>query len=95
MNLKQLEKVQLYKKYKIVFIDPTGDTGWCDEKEFENFNPEHCVIEGYVFSKDEKFVRTFASYSVDEHFRITSFGDRNVLPISCIVKMIEIKGDTK
>jgi hypothetical protein len=92
---KELDRIELYKKYKIVFIDPTGDTGWCDEKEFENFNPDHCVIEGYVFSKNNKFVRTFASYSVDEHFRITSFGDRNVLPTNCIVKMILINGEKK
>ena len=95
MKKKEIDKIELYKKYKIVFIDPTGDTGWCDEKEFQNFNPDHCVIEGYVFSKDTKFVRTFASYSVDEHFRITSFGDRNVLPTSCIVEMILINGDKK
>ena len=95
MKKKELDRIELYKKYKIVFIDPTGDTGWCDEKEFENFNPDHCVIEGYVFSKDNKFVRTFASYSVDEHFRITSFGDRNVLPTCCIVEMTLINGDKK
>jgi hypothetical protein len=95
MNKKQLDKIELYKKYKIVFIDPTGDTGWCDEKEFEKFCPDHCVIEGYVFSKNKKFVKTFASYSVDEHFRITSFGDRNVLPTNCIVEMILINGEKK
>jgi hypothetical protein len=50
------------------------------KNEFENFFPDHCVIEGFVFSKNKQFVRTFASYSVDEHFRITSYGDRNVLP---------------
>lgn len=95
MKKKQLDKIELYKKYKIVFIDPTGDTGWADKEQFENFNPDHCVIEGYVFNKDKNFVRTFASYSVDEHFRITSFGDRNVLPTSCIVKMILINGNKK
>lgn len=96
MKIKEiLKKIELYKKYKIVFIDPTGDTGWADDNEFKNFNPDHCVIEGYIFSKDKNLVRTFASYSVDEHFRITAYGDRNVLPTSCIVKLIEIKGDAK
>ena len=95
MNLKKLREIELYKKYKIVFIDPTGDTGWADRHDFEKFFPEHCVIEGFVFSKNKKFVRTFASYSVDEHFRITAYGDRNVLPTSCIVEMIEIKGNKK
>ena len=67
MNLKKLKEIELYKKYKIVFIDPTGDTGWADRHDFEKFFPEHCVIEGFIFSKNKQFVRTFASYSVDEH----------------------------
>jgi hypothetical protein len=32
MNSKELKEIELYKRYKIVFIDPTGDTGWADEK---------------------------------------------------------------
>ena len=51
-----------YKKYKIVFLDPTANSGWQSEKELKEFTPEECVIEAYVYSKDKKIVKTFASY---------------------------------
>ena len=51
-----------YKKYRIVFLDPTGDSGWQSEKDLKEFTPEECVIEAYVYSKDKKIVRTFASF---------------------------------
>ena len=43
-----------YKKYKIVFLDPTANSGWQSEKELKEFTPEECVIEAYVYSKDKK-----------------------------------------
>jgi len=81
----------MYKKYKIVFLDPTGDTAWRSKEELKNFYPEHCVIEGYIFSKDKKLIKTFASYSVDENANITAFGDCNVLPTNCVIKIIKLK----
>ena len=50
-----------YKKYKLVFLDPTANSGWQSEKELKEFTPEECVIEAYVYSKDKKIVKTFAS----------------------------------
>ena len=48
-----------YKKYKIVFLDPTANSGWQSEKELKEFTPEECVIEAYVYSKDKKIVKNF------------------------------------
>ena len=44
------------------------------------------VTQGYLFSKDKKYVRTFASYEQNEDL----FSDRNVFPRSCIVKMEKV-----
>ena len=69
-----------YKKYKIVFLDPTANSGWQSEKELKEFTPEECVIEAYVYSKDKKIVKTFASYSInkDDKEIVMLFDDRHL-----------------
>ena len=42
-----------YKKYKITWVDPTGDSGWHTSKELDEFTPEECVIEAYVYYRDK------------------------------------------
>ena len=79
-----------YKKYKITWVDPTGDSGWHSAEEVDEFECEECVIEGYIFSKDKTYVKTFSSYSIDKKGGIT-FGDVNVLPTSTVIKMKVIK----
>jgi hypothetical protein len=44
------------------------------------------ITRAYVFEKDNKHVRTFASYEENEEL----FSDRNVFPKSCIIKMEKI-----
>ena len=83
-----------YHKYKITWFDPTGSTEWTTEKEFNAFTPEECVIEAFVFSKDKKFIKTFASYSTDSEGEF-HFGDTNVLPRATIIKMEKIYDRTK
>jgi|TARA_B100001057_G_scaffold393421_1_gene402301 hypothetical protein len=73
-----------YKKYRIVFLDPTGDSGWQSEKDLKEFTPEECVIEAYVYSKDKKIVRTFASFSINKGSKEITFADTNVIPRACI-----------
>ena len=73
-----------YKKYKITWVDPTGDSGWHTTKELDEFTPEECVIEAYVYSKDKEYIKTFASYSINNDTAVMTFGDVNVLPMSCV-----------
>ena len=80
-----------FKKYKIIFLDPTGHTGWLSEDELYDFEPEECVIEAYVYSKDKKFVTTFASYTTNKDTEEIEFGDANVIPTACIKSMRKIK----
>ena len=79
-----------YKKYKITWVDPTGDSGWHTTKELDEFTPEECVIEAYVYYRDKHLVKTFASYSISKTGEIT-FGDVNALPRACIKSMSKIK----
>ena len=45
------------------------------------------VSQAYIFSKDKKFIKTFASHDDKEEV----FGDVNVYPKSCIVSMDKVK----
>ena len=45
------------------------------------------VTQAYLFNKDKKNIRTFASYEKDDEL----FSDRNVFPRGCILKMEKIK----
>ena len=83
-----------YHKYKITWLDPTANSEWQTKKDLQEFTPEECVIEAYVFSKDKKFVKTFASWSRDPDGEL-NFGDTNVLPKATIIKMEKIYDRTK
>ena len=77
------------KKYyfcKITWDDILGDSGHADVDEFYKMNPARMVTHAYIFSKDKKLLRTFASYDTSQE----SFSDRNVIPIGCVVKIEKI-----
>jgi hypothetical protein len=48
--------------------------------------PAEMITHAYIFSKDKKNLKTFASY--DSSFE--SFSDRNVFPTGCIKKLEKI-----
>ena len=74
--------------YEIKWFDILGDSGHAGTKEFDLMKPALMTTTGYVYSKDKKHLKTFASYDENEE----SFSDRNVFPIGCIkeLKKIEI-----
>jgi len=69
-----------YYFYKIVWLDIVGDSGHADAAEFMKLIPVEMVSYGYIFSKDNQCVRTFASYDTTSE----SFSDRNCFPNGCI-----------
>jgi hypothetical protein len=77
---------KLYYFYKIVWLDIVGDSGHADAVEFLKLIPAEMISYGYIFSKDNQYVRTFASYDSKEE----SFSDRNVYPVGCIKSLQKI-----
>ena len=75
-----------YYFYKIVWLDIVGDAGHADSEEFRKLIPAEMVSYGYIFSKDNHCVRTFASYDNNNE----SFSDRNVCPNGCIKSLQKI-----
>lgn len=75
-----------YYFHKIVWADILGDSGHADAAEFMQMKPAVMETYAYIFYKDKKVLRTFASYDTSSE----SFSDRNVLPIGCVLKIEKI-----
>ena len=77
-----------YFKYKIVWEDIVGDTTLGTENDFNKMTCSEVFTECWVFKKTSKYVRSFASYTIEEGE--IEFGDRNIYPRSVIKKMVRI-----
>ena len=78
-----------YSNYRIEWVDIISDSGWADEKEFHKMKLAQPVNEGWLFSKDRKHIKVFASYDKDDDGSYT-FGDRIMIPWACVKKMYKI-----
>lgn len=76
-----------YYFYKIEWVDITGDAGHATTEEFDKFEASIMISHAYVYKKDKKFLRTFASYDSKDEV----FSDRNIFPIGCILSMEKIE----
>ena len=76
-------KKKRYYFYEILWEDITADGGHATAFEFMGFLPSKMITRAYVFEKDKKYVRTFASYQNDGEI---GYGDRNVYPLSVFTK---------
>ena len=79
-----------FAKYRVKWIDIVSDSGWAEEKDFNKMRLSHPVNEGWLYSKDRDAIKLFASYDRDDDGTIT-FGDRTMIPLSCVKKMIKLK----
>ena len=79
-----------YSKYRIELMDILSDSGWADEKQFNRMKLAFPVNEGWLFSKDRDTVKIFASYDRDADTKDITFGDRTMIPLACVKKMVKI-----
>jgi hypothetical protein len=68
-----------YYFYKITWVDITGDAGHATAEEFDKFDASTMTTMGYIYSKDSKFLKTFASYDNKDEV----FSDRNMKCFYC------------
>jgi hypothetical protein len=78
-----------YKKYKIIWEDPTGYSGWQSEKDMESLSPFLVTSEAYIHTRNKRVIKTFASY-INEDDGSYTYGDVNTFPASCLVKLTKI-----
>jgi len=74
-----------YLKYRIEWFDIASDSGWANENEFDKMKLATPVSEGWLYEKNECVIKIFASYDRDEDGYV--FGERTVIPLSCVKKM--------
>ena len=79
-----------YSKRRIEWIDIVSDSGWADERQFNRMKLATPVNEGWIYSKDKNTVKVFASYDRDEDTKEITFGDRTMIPLSCITKITKL-----
>ena len=90
LNLSQSVKdVIPYSKVRVEWIDIFSDSGWADEKGFNKMKLASPVNEGWLYNKDRYAVKMFASYDKEDDGSFT-FGDRTMIPLACIKKIIKL-----
>ena len=80
-----------YSKCRIEWIDIVSDSGWATDKEFDRMKLASPVNEGWLYSEDKNSIKVFASYDKDVDTNEITFGDRTMIPLACIKKMVKIK----
>lgn len=78
-----------WTKYIFHWEDPTGDSAWLTSNDMDKLSPAIITTEAYLYSKDKKYIKTFASYIKEEDGSYT-FGDVNCFLASGLVKMLKI-----
>ena len=78
-----------YAKYRVEWFDIASDSGWATEHQFDKMKLATPISEGWLYDKDECVIKIFASYDTDEDGMV--FGERTIIPISCIKKMTKLK----
>ena len=79
-----------YSKYRIEWMDILSDSGRADEKQFHRMKLAFPINEGWLFSKDRYTIKIFASYDRDADTKDITFGDRTMIPLACVKKMVKI-----
>ena len=79
-----------YSKYRVEWIDILSDSGWATDKEFNRMKLAFPVNEGWLFSKDKDTIKMFASYEKDDDTHDMTFGDRTMIPLACVKKMVKL-----
>ncbi len=78
-----------YPRVRVEWIDCVSDSGWATDKEFDKMQLATPVNEGWLYERNKKFIKLFASYDKDTDGSI-SFGDRTMIPTPWITKITKI-----
>ena len=77
-----------YPKVRVEWIDCVSDSAWATDKEFDKMKLATPVNEGWLYSKDKKSIKLFASYDKDED--VITFGDRTMIPTPWVKKVTKL-----
>ena len=75
-----------YPKVRVEWIDCVSDSGWANDREFDKMRLARPINEGWLYSKDDKSIKLFASFDREDDGSF-SFGDRTMIPTSVVRKI--------
>ena len=78
-----------YPRVRVEWIDCVSDSGWATDKEFDKMSLAKPVNEGWLYSKDKKSIKLFASYDKDDDG--ITFGDRTMIPRQWVKKIQKLQ----
>ena len=78
-----------YSKVRVEWVDCTSDSGWATNKEFDKMRLAKPVNECWLYSKDKKSIKLFASYDKEDDGSFV-FGDRTMIPRAWVKKIQKI-----
>ena len=78
-----------FDRVRVEWIDCVSDSGWANEKEFDKMRLATPINEGWLYKKNKKFVKVFASYDKEDDGSLT-FGDRTMIPTPWVIKITKI-----
>ncbi len=55
-----------FQKVRVEWVDCVSDSGWATDKEFDKMKLSYPVNEGWLYEKNKKFIKLFASYDKDD-----------------------------
>ena len=79
-----------YSKVRVEWIDIVSDSGWADDKGFNKMKLAQPINEGWLYNKDKYAIKLFASYDREDDGSLV-FGDRTMIPLSCVKKIWKIQ----
>ena len=74
-----------YQKVRVEWVDCVSDSAWANDKDFNKMKLATPVNEGWLYSKDKKSIKLFASYDKDEDG--ITFRDRTMIPLPWVKKI--------
>ena len=78
-----------FDRVRVEWIDCVSDSGWADEKDFDKMRLATPINEGWLYKKNKKFVKLFASYDKEDDGSLT-FGDRTMIPTPWVTEITKI-----
>ena len=84
--MKKVNKLP-YKKVRVIWVDICTSSQWYDDlTDVDSFNFSWCEGVGYLYSRDSKVIKIFASHLFDENGKL-SLGNITTYP-KCVVKKL-------
>ena len=77
-----------FQKVRVEWVDCVSDSGWANEKEFDKMKLSYPVNEGWLYEKNKKFIKLFASYDKDDDG--ITFSDRTMIPTPWVTKITKL-----